>query len=232
MQSLFVLAVSPILICAFYVFIRDKYEKEPLRLLFLGLIFGALITTPIVLTEKLITFYIPNGGVLMEAFFLSFAVAALVEEGFKYVVLFFLIWKDNNFNERFDGIVYSVFISLGFAGVENVMYVYNPTMGGFETAISRAIISVPAHGFFGILMGYYFALSKYEPEKRTRHIIGAFIVPFLVHGIYDFILLSNLPYLMFIFIPFLIYIWISGFRKMKTHIEASPFKGRKRRTSH
>ncbi len=196
-------------------------------MLIIGLLSGVLITAPIIKAESFITDLmplIPAGGVKFEAFYMSFLVASLVEELFKYIVLIFLIWKNKNFNEKFDGIVYSVFISLGFAGIENVLYVINPELGGIDTALSRAFISIPAHALFGVIMGYYFALAKFEPEKRTKFIIYAFLIPFLVHGFYDFILLSEIEYMMIVFLIFLVYLWMTGFKKMKKHLQSSPFK--------
>ncbi len=224
MTNLFLAAIAPVLICIFYIYIRDKYEKEPVRLLGVGVIFGVIITFPIIFAETIVTSFMPISGLLFEAFYMSFIVASLVEEGFKYIVLFILTWRNKNLNERFDGIVYSVFISLGFAGVENILYVFNPEMGGMSTAFARAIFSVPGHAFFGVMMGYYFSMAKLEPEKRVAYLIRGFFVAWFVHGLYDFILLSQPPYVMAIFIPFFGVMAYNGFRKMKIHLANSPFK--------
>jgi len=218
------LAIAPVLVCAFYVYIRDKYEKEPHRLLVLGLLFGAVITAPIVELEALVASRMPALGTRGEAAYVSFCVASLVEEGMKLLVLALLMWRERHFNEPFDGIVYAVFISLGFAGVENVLYVVNPALGGLQTAVSRAVYSVPAHGFFGVAMGYYLALARFEPLARGKHLRRAFTVPFLLHGVFDFILLAELPYFMFLFAPFVILLWRGGFRRMKRHLAVSPFR--------
>lgn len=191
-----------------------------------GSLFGLIITVPIIQTENIVTLFIPNGGIKMEAFYNSFIVASLVEEGYKFILLYFLVWRNKNLNEPFDGIVYSVFISLGFAGIENCLYVLSPSLGGINTAITRAFISVPGHGFFGVVMGYYFAMAKFVPEKKTGFLFKAFFYTFLIHGTYDFILLSDMKYMMVFFVGFLIYLWVSGFRKIKMHIERSPFKNR------
>lgn len=221
---LFQLGLAPAVIILFYIYIRDKYEKEPIKLLITGILFGVIITAPIVFTENLIMHYLPYGNKILDAFLTSFVVASFVEETYKYIILYFLIWKNKNFNEKFDGIVYSAFISLGFAGIENILYVLNPQLGGFRTAVSRAVFSVPGHGLFGVYMGYYFALAKFDENKKIRYMLYAFIVPFIFHGVYDFILLSQIPYAMIIFIFFVIFMWITGFKKMKKHIKASPFK--------
>jgi len=224
MEKLGVLAVAPVLICLFYMYIRDKYEKEPWRLLATGVMIGFIITFPIMQGQGFVARFMPITGQFGEAVFTSFAIAALVEEGFKFIALYFLVWHSKNLNERVDGIVYAVFISLGFAGVENVLYVFNPQLGGMSTALMRAIISVPAHGLFGIIMGYHFAIAKFEPQNKVRHIFLAFFMPWLVHGIYNTILLSGYTYYFVIFVPFLLMLWYGGLKKIKMHLEKSPFK--------
>ncbi len=216
------LAIAPIIICAFYIFIRDKYEKEPLKLLYVGLFLGIIIAFPILKVEQLISLYMPIGSKTFDAFYNSFLVASFVEESFKFIVLYLLIWKNHNFNEPVDGIVYSTFVSLGFAGIENIIYVTNPNVGGLGTAFARAIFSVPAHGFFGVTMGYHFALAKFTYNKK--YILYAYLAPFIIHGLYDFILLSGLFNLVIPFWIFIIFLWISGFKKIKIHLNNSPFK--------
>jgi len=223
---LFRLALAPVLIILFYIFFRDKYEKEPFRLLFTGVLFGVIIAFPIIFFERLIDRFFYGEG-LFEAFFDSFFVAAFVEELFKFLILFFLIRKNKNFNEPFDGIVYSVFISLGFAGFENVLYVFNPNVGGVETALMRAVFSIPGHALFAVFMGYYFSLSKFIPEKRRVMLVFAFFIPLFLHGTYDFILLADIPFYFIPFSIFVLFLWIGGFIKMKKHLKLSPFKKNK-----
>jgi len=223
MSKLFQIALAPTVIILFYIYIRDKYEKEPIKLLFTGVLFGIIITAPIVFVENFINKFEPENNIVANAFFTSFITASLVEEAFKYLILFFLIWKNKNFNEKFDGIVYAVFISLGFAGIENIFYVLNPIIGGTKTAISRAIFSVPGHALFGVNMGYYFSNAKFSNLKK-KYLIFAFLIPFILHGFYDFILLSYMPYFMIIFVVFVVFLWINGFIKMQRFIQSSPFK--------
>ena len=224
MTKLWALAVAPTLVCLVYIYIRDKYEKEPWNLLSVGVVVGAVLTFPIMQMGSFMMRFLPITGMFGEAMFTSFAVAGFVEEGFKFIALFFLTWRNANLNERLDGIVYAVFISLGFAGVENVLYVFSPELGGLQTAIMRAAISVPSHGFFGIMMGYYFALAKFEPHRHSRHMFFAFFAPFLTHGVYNTILLSGFSYYLVVFVPFVVLFWRNGFRKIKAHLAASPFK--------
>jgi len=222
--TLTALAIAPVLICLFYMYIRDKYEKEPWGLLVVGVITGAVIVAPIMRTAGFVTSFMPPMGQFGEAAFTSFLSAGLTEEGFKFIALYFLIWHNQNMNEKLDGIVYAVFISLGFAGVENVLYVLHPAMGGMATALGRAVVSVPAHGLFGVIMGYHFAMAKFEPARRKRHLALGFFMPLIVHGIYNTMLLSGQTFLLIAFAPFLAALWLDGFRKIKKHLAASPFK--------
>lgn len=217
-------AMAPVLVCIIYIYIRDKYEKEPIRLLLIGLLFGAYSTSIILalgaLAEKYITY---DWGEWINVY-TAFVTSAGIEESVKYLFLYFLVWRNKNFNERFDGIVYAVFVSLGFAGVENIVYVFNPVFGGLDTAFSRAIYSVPGHAFFGVAMGYYFALAKFEPHNKKRHLIQAFTVPWILHGVYNTIALMGFSSYIIALLPFVAFLWYSGFKKMKKHIETSPFK--------
>ena len=224
MLNLAAVALAPVLICALYIFIRDKYEKEPIGLLVTGVLYGAFATVPIVHTQNFVTLFEPSGIWILETFYLTFIVASLVEEGIKYVILFFLVWHNRNFNEPFDGIVYSAFIALGFAAAENFLYVFNPDLGGMQTGIARAFFSVPGHALFGVAMGYYFALMKYEPENHLKLLALSFFVPWLLHGTYNFILHMRMPYMMALFAIFVAYLWVVNFKRMRIHLADSPFR--------
>ncbi len=225
MQTLILLASAPILVCAFYIFIRDKYEKEPIMLLVVGLALGAVSTIPILYMERV--FININPFVSHSKYYdiyKSYVVAGFTEEIFKFLILLFLIYRNRNFNERFDGIVYAVFISLGFALVENILFVINDRFGGVRTGINRAIFSVPAHMLYGVSMGYYFALIKYESEKSLKNITLALINPMFIHGTFDYILTLNNKISFFIFFLYVISLWYFGLKKIKKHIQKSPFK--------
>lgn len=218
------IALAPVLASLFYIYIRDRYEKEPWRLLAVGVIFGVIITYPIIQVENLITGWIPITGIIGEAAYSGYLVAALTETAFKFIILYFLTWRNKNLNEPFDGIVYSVFIALGFAGLENVLYVYHPELGGVSTALLRAALSVPAHGLFAVTTGYYFAMAKLRREQRGWFLAKAFVVTWFLHGTYDFLLMSEMSYYLIAFIPLMAWLWIGGFRQMKRHSIASPFR--------
>ncbi len=217
------MALAPIAIILFYVYIRDKYEKEPHRLLTIGVVVGFLLTYPIIQIEQIIVDVMPVGSKRFEAFYVSFIVASLVEEGLKFISMLILIWGNRNFNEKFDGIVYGVFIALGFASCENIMYVTSDVLGGVETAILRGIISIPAHAFYGIFMGYYLSKSKFDGKIN---ILFAFFVPFVLHGTLDFILSINFKYNITVLIIYLLMLGYVSLLIMKKFIAESPFKPR------
>jgi len=221
-MTLLTLSVAPIFIGLFYTYIRDKYEKEPYNLLITGVFFGVIIAFIIAFVSNIMMLFLPSGAPLFfEAIFIAFAVSALVEEFFKYVVLFFLTWRNKNFNEKFDGIVYAVFVGLGFALIENILFVFSDDLGGTSTALVRAIFSVPGHALFGVHMGYYFGLAKF---RDRRYLFLAFFVPYIYHAIYNYILLANIPYTFVALAIFSIFLWVSGLKKMATFIKESPFK--------
>ncbi|MCD4734467.1 MAG: PrsW family intramembrane metalloprotease [Bacteroidales bacterium] len=205
-------ALAPVIIILFYIYIRDKYNKEPVGLLIKSLIFGALIAIPVIFTEAYLSNRFFIEGHLLQVAYDAFIVAAFTEELFKFFALYFLIWKNKHFDEKFDGIVYAVFVSLGFAAVENIMYVYEY---GHSVGLTRAITAVPAHAVFGVIMGYYFALAKFKEKGRANNFLKALFVPVLLHGIYDFILMTGNNYMLIAFIPYLFYLWRTGFKRIK-----------------
>jgi RsiW-degrading membrane proteinase PrsW (M82 family) len=218
--TLIIIALAPVVIILFYVYFRDKYEKEPLGMLFKALALGALTVIPILYVGQLLEMI---GLAFMGEIFpgyRAFILAALNEEAFKFIAVLFLVWRSKHFNEKFDGIVYAVFVSLGFAAVENVLYVVSY---GTQTGITRAITAVPAHALFGVTMGYYLGLARFNPEKHSSLLFKALLVPVLLHGVYDYILMSNYKFLLILFIPFIIYLWRAGLRKMSSHSNSSRF---------
>jgi protease PrsW len=220
-NNLLFISLAPVMIIAFYIYSRDKYEKEPLSALLKALLAGVLIVLPVVLIEKLLSIPSEKMEGLTHVTFTAFVVAGLTEEGMKFLALYIFFWNNRNFNEKFDGIVYSVYIALGFAGIENMLYVFT---GGYGVGIIRALTAVPAHALFGIAMGYYFSLARFSPKRKSIFLLLAFLLPFLFHGLYDFLLMGNSPALLTVFIPLFIYFWISGFKKMSLLSDASAFR--------
>jgi len=225
-MSLLIVSIAPIFIIGFYIYFRDKYEKEPIGILLRAFFAGALSVIPILPIEiglgKIYEIYFSNNSdIIITASYDAFVVAAFTEELFKFLFFALLIWRNKNFNEKYDGIVYAVFVSLGFAAVENVLYVFENGMG---TGILRAFTAVPAHAIFGITMGYFLGLAKMLDYNKKANIIKALVFPIILHGIYDFMLMSEQPFLLLLFIPFMIFMFIYGNRRMKEHTKNSVFK--------
>ena len=227
MLLLFIAAVTPSLALLYYIYIRDKYEKEPRRLLFQAFALGGLAVVPVIFAELQLNIFEVAETSLLQAAYTAFVVAGLVEEGFKFFIFCFFMWRNKHFDEMYDGIVYCVFISLGFATAENIGYVL---LSGYHTAFIRSMTAVPAHGLFGVIMGYYLGKAKFSTRKAgNRYLLLAFFIPVLLHGIYDFILFSQHMGLMLLFIPYMLYLWKRGLGNVDELSSHSSFSFRRRR---
>ncbi len=195
-----ILAVAPVFIIIVYIYCKDKYEKEPKGLLLLNFIFGAIVS--IIITTALylgidMVFPAPKDTSFFQQFIKAFFIVALVEEFSKYVIVRYFSQTRTAFNEPFDGIVYAVMVSMGFAATENILYVID---GGTKVALVRAFTAVPAHATFGILMGYFMGKAKFSNNRILMNLMGLALAV-LFHGAYDF----------FLFINFVPGIWIGAF---------------------
>ena len=211
-MNLLILSLAPVFIIGGYIYFRDKYEKEPVRLLVLALLFGALTVIPVLFVGRFFDGLTSMFSGLFAAAWKAFVVASFTEELFKFLALYLLIWKSREFNDKYDGIVYAVFISLGFAAVENILYVFG---NGYGTGIMRAFTAVPAHAIFGITMGFYFGMARFYTKKEDHLKRKALLIPVLLHGIYDFILFTGIDWLTVVFIGFLIYLYYSGLKRVR-----------------
>lgn len=217
-------AVAPSAALLFYFYARDKYEKEPRRLLLKAFLLGGGLVIPVLFAEMALNIFDMEETNLLAAGYTAFVVAGLVEESFKFLFFFLYIWKDREFDEMYDGILYAVFISLGFATVENLAYVLS---SGFNTALVRSLTAVPAHALFGVVMGYYLGIAKFaRPQYIRKYIWLGFITPVILHGIYDFMLFSQKFYLLVFFIPYMLYLWKRGLRHVDELVEFSPFRNK------
>ncbi|MCQ2546493.1 MAG: PrsW family glutamic-type intramembrane protease [Clostridia bacterium] len=217
--NLLFLALLPGILIIIYIFRMDKVEHEPRSLIIKLLIFGVISCLPAMFFETLISTGNPGlqVGTVEYAFFTAFAVAALCEEFFKFLLLRLGSWRSKNFNYRFDGIVYGVAVAVGFALFENVMYV---AQGGIETAIMRGILAVPLHAFCGVFMGvFYGAAKKYSIEGRKGKVINrtllALVVPMLIHGIYDTLAFMESGFTTGLLLAFVAFMYIVAIRVVR-----------------
>ena len=188
-----IVALLPAVLLWGYIWKSDK-KKEPTSWLVKATWYGVLICLPVALVEWVINsvLFYPDGhpttlfGTTADAFF----VAAIPEESFKLLALWLVLKKNPYFDEHFDGIVYAVCVGLGFAGLENLLYLFGNMEEWVSVAILRSLLTVPGHYAFAILMGYYY--SKYHFVDRSRKTAAMIIVaPVLVHGLYDALLMTS-----------------------------------------
>ena len=191
-----VAALLPAILLLVYIRKKDRLEPEPPRLIRKLVLGGVLAIVPAIILEDIVSSVldatVPQGTVLY-ATLEAFVVAAMVEEACKLFFLHRFTWKDPNFNCWFDGIVYAVAVSLGFAALENVLYVLQ---GGLTVALMRAILSIPGHMGFAVFMGMRYSRAKFwqmrgDPARAKQAMLSAYLLAVLMHGIYDACLMIN-----------------------------------------
>jgi protease PrsW len=183
-------AMIPGLAISFWIYRKDKYEKEPRHLLLACFVWGCVSTIPAVIGQMYFK-HLENENSLVQTFIFSFFIIALTEELAKFLFLRFYAYPKDAFNEPIDGIVYAVMVGMGFATLENVLYTFSSGNGGWGTAFGRALTAVPAHGVFAVVMGAYVGLAKFVPEKRNTYMLQGILLAVFFHGLYDFFLLQK-----------------------------------------
>jgi protease PrsW len=199
--------VAPGLALLSYFYLRDQYGSEPLSLVFKMFIFGALLVFPLMFIQYVLT----AEGLLQGDFTKAFGTVGLMEEFFKWFILYYTIFQHIAFDEPYDGVIYSVSVSLGFASAENIFYLL---ANGLQDALGRALLPVSSHALFGVIMGYYIGKAKFSPVVQKKWIMLSLTVPVLLHGIYDYILMTREDWLV-LMVPFMIFLWWLGLRKVK-----------------
>lgn len=185
---LILISLAPIVAIIVFIYWKDKLDKEPNKLLIYSFLMGLLS----IVVTLVISFIIEKIGLFRSSINGYSSLAScilgigLVEEFSKFIFVRFYCYKKDAFSEPFDGITYAVMVSMGFAALENVLYVYK---GGIGIGVMRMLTAVPAHAVFAIIMGYFLGFQKFYPDKKYHGIIGLFLAS-CVHGIYDFYLLN------------------------------------------
>jgi protease PrsW len=199
--------IAPGLALMSYFYLKDQYGSEPFAIVFKTFIFGALLVFPIMFIQYV--FKVEN--VLQGIFFEPFISMGLLEEFFKWFILFYTIYQHISFDEPYDGIVYGASVSLGFATIENIFYLF---ANGLEYAFGRALLPVSSHALFGVIMGYYLGKSKFSSDSKHKWLFLSLLIPFLLHGSYNYILITLEDWLVMM-IPFMIFLWYLGLKKVK-----------------
>jgi len=236
---LLLLAIVPPLFLIYLIYKLDKYEKEPFKVCFILFILGCATCIPIVIVELIamviLELTIPEGSFFSYTLFagttnikilvtMIFGVA-LIEEYFKYLVLTKYAYKQDSFNEPMDGIVYGVIASLGFALVENIIYVFLYADPGQEmrVGILRMFTAIPAHALMGVIMGYYVGKAKFDKVNSKKLMAKGLLGAIILHSAYNYFLSLGNAMAVFSIISLIIAIVIAR-RSIKESQEASPFK--------
>lgn len=194
MDTLLVAAVLPIVLLCFFVYKKDPH-REPMKLLMKIFVLGFVSAIPVIIMEILLDGIFPTENIsnFILIFINVFISVALVEEGFKWIITMFFGYRSKEFDEIYDVIAYAVFSSLGFACIENILYVFSH---GLVNALLRALISIPGHMCFGIMMGYFLSQAKIGSVNKhvgifRRNIILSILLPTGAHALYDALLLYS-----------------------------------------
>ena len=188
----------PALVAMWFVDRLDRKRPEPATLRRKVAFFGALSVIPAIIIELLLSAEV--GSKLDPEFtyqgasFKAYVVAAGVEEACKILVVYWIVWRRPEFDERMDGIVYASRAGLGFALVENVMYllVLAPTVEAqLQMWILRAVLAVPGHAMWTGMIGAMAARKRFD--NQGLGLIGGYLLAVAFHGAYDLALFVQQP---------------------------------------
>jgi len=220
---LFLLAVAPAAFWLWYFYNKDRYEPEPLSWILMVYIFGIVVTIPVAFIEDTLSIIVPE-------FFIVVLVAPIVEEAGKYLVVKKTVWESLEFDEPVDGIIYAAAAGLGFATLENVIYVFSAVetslILALQTGLLRALISVPGHVLFSAMWGYSLGKARFIPqEQRTGVIATGLILAMAFHALFNLLLYDAIGFavLILVVVPVL---WFSVQKKIDQALLSSGYRPR------
>ncbi|MGP4060107.1 glutamic-type intramembrane protease PrsW [Halobacillus sp. H74] len=208
MLAILTAAISPAVAIMTFIYLSKRIELEPFPLIIRMFIIGVIMVFPIMFIQY--AFEVEN--IFQHPLLKSFFLVGLMEEFFKWFFIVFVAYRHSDFDHHYDGIIYAVAVSLGFATIENVIYLF---YNGIEIAMLRAIFPVSSHGLFGIIMGFYLGKAKFTTVRSKICMAFALFIPVALHTLYDYIITVNESTWMYWITPFMIILWIIGFRKIK-----------------
>lgn len=223
----FTAALLPVALMWWYIYRQDSAQPEPISWLWKSVLYGVYSA----ILTMLVMGVIPSIEDLAPAFAATipgavcnaFCYAAIPEEAAKLLLLYLVIRKNPYFDEHLDGIVYATCVGLGFAGLENILYLLTNMDSLVSVAVGRALFSVPGHFFFAVVMGYFVSLGYYETskEKSRMYYILAYLAPVMLHGIFDALLMSSTvseewaALCLVLFLIFVVWMRRQGIKKIK-----------------
>jgi len=221
--SVLAAAIIPGIALLAYFYWKDRYDAEPITIVVKMFLTGALIVVPIMIVQRSLVIWWGE-----SPFTYSFIISAGVEEFFKWFVLYHIIYNHTEFDEPYDGIVYAVAVSLGFATLENVLYAFlQPATIG--SLMMRALLPVSGHALFGVFMGYSLGKAKFSVGRTVKvHLWLALLLPIAWHGVYDYLFLTVPSTWVWLAVPFMFLLWFRGMRMVNSANAVSPFRFLKR----
>ena len=184
-------ALLPVIVLLYYIYQKDRYQREPASQMLLAFACGvgaAFLSLVFTSPFSAVGVEASAGQSVFEAISKAFCLAAIPEETAKLIMLWLFLRRCSYFDEHMDGIVYAVCVSLGFAALENVVYLISNYPNIIGVGISRSLFAVPGHFFFGVLMGYYYSLAKFGKDDKHFYMVLTLLAPILAHGCYDSLL--------------------------------------------
>ena len=186
--SLLAIALAPGVAIMLYIYWKDSHDREPIRHLFICFLLGILSAVMAVLIDKALVpvqteMTVPNS--IGDKFFTAFIMAAVVEELCKFFMCRMYAYPKKDFNEPLDGIVYMVMVAMGFATIENILYVFANPENGIQTGIARMLLAVPGHACWGVILGYFMGMGKFKQRFKIMYILTGLLLAILLHGTYD-----------------------------------------------
>lgn len=223
MISLISGAFAPGIALLSFIYLKDKYEQEPKKLILKLFLLGAALVFPAYVLERVF-----QEGIQKFEILTSVINIAIIEEFLKWFTLYFIMYKHTEFNEPYDGIVYSVSIAIGFATLENLGYIIFNSLEPVYVLL-RGLLPVTGHAIFGIIMGYFIGRAKFSSKKGIKNNEKKFLllslsIPILLHSIYNIILYQSFTEWFYLMVPFLIFLWWYGLKKIKIANTLSPLK--------
>lgn len=221
MAAIYILAaVLPAVFLMRYVYKQDRIEKEPPYLLWSLVgrgVLAALAAIVLELVAQAILDVTVDENDPRYIYIMAFLVVAVVEEGTKLFFLYRRTWNDPNFNYRFDGIVYAVFVSLGFAAFENVKYVFSY---GLSVALPRALLAIPGHMGFSVFMGVFYGRARLRADLGDKvgtvlNLLAGYLSAVVLHGFYDSCCMIGTSRATVVFLIFVAVMYFVMFRLIK-----------------
>ncbi len=202
---LVVLALAPVAFWLWYFQMRDRLHPEPRALVVRVFALGGVIAIPAAFIELAV---LAGAGLTLHRGSVADALGAafiigVVEESLKFAVVVLAVYRNVEFDEVIDGIIYAVAASLGFAAVENLFYVLE---GGVSVGLLRAFLSIPGHAFFGAIMGFYMGVAKFAGPRERLMLVAGLVLAILAHATYDGVLFAG-EWIGLAVVPIVLFLW-------------------------